>query len=237
MSAQRRYPVLERVFGTVPGVRWLVGAITATAIGCALVMRMVDPTDFPSYGEAFWWSIQTVTTVGYGDVTPKTNKGRAVASVLMIAAIAAISLLTAAIAAGFVNRVQRRRPSGTRIQSSSLSTGSSSGSSSWSSASTDDRAVKQRTASADSPRAIAGAVYGTIVVMATLAAGGSGEANRDAWQLAVFVLATVVVLWLAHVYAHGLAESIERGRRLDRGRTEEGRAPGGSRSCWRRCRR
>ncbi len=61
---------------------------------------------------------------------------------------------------------------------------------------------------------IAGTVYGTIVVMATIAAGGKGEV--DAWRLAVIVVATVVVLWFAHVYAHGLGESIELGRRLDR---------------------
>ena len=60
---------------------------------------------------------------------------------------------------------------------------------------------------------IAGTVYGTIVVMATLAAGGKGGA--DAWRLAVLVVATVVVLWIAHVYSHALAESIERGHRLD----------------------
>ncbi len=61
---------------------------------------------------------------------------------------------------------------------------------------------------------IAGTVYGTIVVMATIAAGGKG--GVDAWRLAVFVVATVVVLWIAHVYSHALAESIGRGRRLDR---------------------
>jgi hypothetical protein len=61
---------------------------------------------------------------------------------------------------------------------------------------------------------IAGTVYGTIVVMATIAAGGKGQV--DAWRLAVLVTATVVVLWLAHVYSDGLAESIELGHRLDR---------------------
>ena len=76
-----------------------------------------------------------------------------------------------------------------------------------------------RTASAGR---IAGTVYGTIVVMATVAAGGKGRV--DAWQLAAFVVATVVVLWLAHVYAHGLAESIERGRRLDGAELAVGRA-------------
>jgi hypothetical protein len=61
---------------------------------------------------------------------------------------------------------------------------------------------------------IAGTVYGTIVVMATVAAGGKGRV--DAWELAVLVTATAVVLWIAHVYSHGLGESIESGHRLDR---------------------
>ena len=62
---------------------------------------------------------------------------------------------------------------------------------------------------------IAGTVYGTIVVMATVAAGSQG-ADTDAWRLAVAVAVTVLVLWIAHVYSHALAESIERSRRLDR---------------------
>ena len=102
-------PWLERLIGTVPGVRWLVGGIATVSIACAVIMRLLDSSEFPSFGLAFWWSIQTVTTVGYGDVTPKTTEGRFIASVLMLSAVAAISLLTAAIAAGMVNRVQRRR--------------------------------------------------------------------------------------------------------------------------------
>jgi hypothetical protein len=62
---------------------------------------------------------------------------------------------------------------------------------------------------------IAGTVYGTIVVMATVTAGYSGE-QTDAWRLAAVVTVTVLVLWIAHVYSHALAESIERRRRLDR---------------------
>ena len=62
---------------------------------------------------------------------------------------------------------------------------------------------------------IAGTVYGTIVVMATVTAGYNGD-QTDAWRLAAVVTVTVLVLWIAHVYSHGLAESIERSRRLDR---------------------
>ena len=63
---------------------------------------------------------------------------------------------------------------------------------------------------------IAGTVYGTIIVMATLTAG-SNAGLTDAWRLSVIVVATVLVLWIAHVYAHALAESLERRRRLDPG--------------------
>jgi hypothetical protein len=65
------------------------------------------------------------------------------------------------------------------------------------------------------PGHLAGTVYGTIVVMATVAAGSQGE-QTDAGRLAAVVGVTVLVLWIAHVYAHTLAESLERGRRLDR---------------------
>jgi hypothetical protein len=64
-----------------------------------------------------------------------------------------------------------------------------------------------------SPGRIAGTVYGTIVVMATVTAGAQGE-ETDSGRLAVVVVVTVLVLWVAHVYSDGLAESLERGRRL-----------------------
>jgi len=61
---------------------------------------------------------------------------------------------------------------------------------------------------------IAGTVYGTIIVMAVIAAGSRG-AHTDPWRLAVLVAGTVLVLWLAHVYAHALSESVAAERRLD----------------------
>jgi hypothetical protein len=60
--------------------------------------------------------------------------------------------------------------------------------------------------------AIASTVYGTIVVMATLTAAYATE--KQPWKLAGIVLSTVVVFWLAHLYAHGLSESITLSRRL-----------------------
>src|SRR5262245_9194063 len=60
---------------------------------------------------------------------------------------------------------------------------------------------------------IAGAVYGTIVVLASLTAGASAY-EHNLWRLAAAVAASVLVLWAAHLYAHGIGESLELGRRL-----------------------
>lgn len=65
-----------------------------------------------------------------------------------------------------------------------------------------------------STHGIAGTVYGTIVVMGALAAGSS--AQPDSWRLATIAASTVLVLWIAHVYSHSLAETISAGRRLNR---------------------
>ena len=60
---------------------------------------------------------------------------------------------------------------------------------------------------------IAGSIYGTIVVMAVIAAGSRGD-DTDPWELAAFVGATVIALWVAHFYAHALSETLETGGRL-----------------------
>jgi hypothetical protein len=63
---------------------------------------------------------------------------------------------------------------------------------------------------------IAGAVYGTIVVLASLIAGASAYED-DLWRLEGIVASSVLVLWIAHMYAHGLSDSVELGRRLTGG--------------------
>lgn len=63
---------------------------------------------------------------------------------------------------------------------------------------------------------IAGTVYGTIIVMSVLAAGGKAY-EHQLWHLVVLVGVSVVVLSLAHVYSHGLGESLNLGRRITLG--------------------
>jgi voltage-gated potassium channel len=52
-------------------------------------------------GDAVWWAIVTATTVGYGDVSPVTGEGRAVAVLLMLVGIAVIGVFTATVSSFF----------------------------------------------------------------------------------------------------------------------------------------
>lgn len=63
------------------------------------VERNVPESHIKSAGDALWWGLITVTTIGYGDVYPITAEGRLVAAVLIIFGIAMISTLTASFAA------------------------------------------------------------------------------------------------------------------------------------------
>ena len=60
---------------------------------------------------------------------------------------------------------------------------------------------------------ISGTVYGTIIILAVIAAEARNYEGHM-WQLGGVAFTTAVVLWLAHVYAHGLGESVNEGRRL-----------------------
>jgi voltage-gated potassium channel len=85
-------------------LRYLITCIVVIVLATGVVIRIVDHQDFPSLGLALWWSVTTVTTVGYGDVVPVQPAGRVVASFLMIIGFATLSLLTGLIASLLVNR-------------------------------------------------------------------------------------------------------------------------------------
>ncbi|GLP70941.1 MULTISPECIES: potassium channel family protein [unclassified Streptomyces] len=62
-----------------------------------------------SYPKAMWWSVETATTVGYGDFFPVTWWGRVVGAVVMVVGITTYGMVTAALATWFVAREQKRR--------------------------------------------------------------------------------------------------------------------------------
>jgi voltage-gated potassium channel len=67
--------------------------------------RYLHGATINSFGKAVWWSITTVTTVGYGDVYPVTNTGRVIAVLLMIGGISLVGVVTAALASWIIDRV------------------------------------------------------------------------------------------------------------------------------------
>ena len=80
----------------------------AITVAGGVLMTIVDQRDFPTLGRAMWWAVQTVTTVGYGDVTPTTTTGRLIGTVVMVTGIGFLSVVTAAITATFVEAARHR---------------------------------------------------------------------------------------------------------------------------------
>ena len=56
-----------------------------------------------------WWSVQTVTTVGYGDVVPEHVAGRLIGAALMLQGIALLTVITASVTATLIEQARRRR--------------------------------------------------------------------------------------------------------------------------------
>jgi voltage-gated potassium channel len=81
----------------------------AVTLAGGLLVTVVDHRDFPTLGRGMWWAVQTVTTVGYGDITPRSGGGRAIATVVMVTGIGFVSVATAAVTAMFVESARRRR--------------------------------------------------------------------------------------------------------------------------------
>lgn len=86
--------------------------VTATAlavVGGGVLIRLLDHSEYSSIWVGMWWALQTVTTVGYGDVTPAHASGRIVAAFVMLEGIAFLAIITAAVTSTFVVRAERER--------------------------------------------------------------------------------------------------------------------------------
>ena len=82
---------------------------TVVVIASGVLMWAVDRSEYPSIGRGLWWAMQTVTTVGYGDVTPEHTAGRIVAVAVMLWGIAFVAIVVAAITSTFVARAAGKR--------------------------------------------------------------------------------------------------------------------------------
>ncbi len=86
----------------------LVAAVLFAASGMHYLEHEVQPDKFGSVPAAAWWAVATLTTVGYGDVTPVTPLGRLFGGIVMVAGLCILALPVAIISTGFAQEVGRR---------------------------------------------------------------------------------------------------------------------------------
>jgi voltage-gated potassium channel len=95
-----------RAIFTHRGLHFVLLAVLAIVFVCSalelLFERNAHGSNIHNFGDALWWAIVTVTTVGYGDRYPVSAGGRGVAVVLMLVGIGLIGVLTATVASYFV---------------------------------------------------------------------------------------------------------------------------------------
>jgi voltage-gated potassium channel len=85
-----------------------LGRVAAAAIGVVILGSLVayhaehpvNP-EFATFGDALWWGIVTLTTVGYGDIVPQTTTGRWAAVIIMITGVAVLGVLAGSLASFF----------------------------------------------------------------------------------------------------------------------------------------
>ena len=77
--------------------------------GSTIIAWTLDRRDFDSLGQALWWSLQTVTTVGYGDIVPESARGQFIGGVVMLVGIAASAVLTALTTSALFETVLRHQ--------------------------------------------------------------------------------------------------------------------------------
>ena len=108
---------LEDLFSAVQHERRSFAAtlyllILAILISSSLIYvfeQNVQPEHFGSIPDAMWWTVVTLTTVGYGDIVPITVAGKLVATLTALMGVCVVALLTGIVATGFTNQVSMRR--------------------------------------------------------------------------------------------------------------------------------
>ena len=68
-----------------------------------------QPEKFANIGQAFWWSVATLTTVGYGDVYPITPLGKFLSAIIALIGIGFVALPTGIISSAFIEKIGEQR--------------------------------------------------------------------------------------------------------------------------------
>ena len=87
----------------------LVLALLISSSMIYVAEQAVQPEHFGSIPQAMWWTVVTLTTVGYGDIVPMTVAGKLIATLTALMGVCVVALLTGIVATGFTNQVAMRR--------------------------------------------------------------------------------------------------------------------------------
>jgi voltage-gated potassium channel len=87
----------------------IIAAFTVLiTVAGGILERFIDHREFPTIGRGLWFALQTVTTVGYGDVTPRQANGRFIGAVVMLTGIGFLAVITASATASMIESSRRR---------------------------------------------------------------------------------------------------------------------------------
>jgi voltage-gated potassium channel len=85
----------------------LMGATTIILVGTFVMYAIesnVPNTKIKTLGDSLWWVVETITTVGYGDIVPISSVGRTVALVFMFGGILTITTIMSVVSTGFYKK-------------------------------------------------------------------------------------------------------------------------------------
>ena len=109
VSLQILLRVIQREKGSFQAVIFiLIIMIVMTASAIYVVENKAQPEAFSSIPQAMWWAVVTLTTVGYGDVTPVTSLGRILGAFITILGVGLAALPAGILASGLANELNQR---------------------------------------------------------------------------------------------------------------------------------
>jgi len=109
LQAKLQRALQERPLTAQRAARVIAASTFVLTVAGGVGAWLVDRRDFDGLGDALWWAMQTVTTVGYGDVVPEHATGRLIGIVLMLQGIALLTVITASVTATLIEQARRRQ--------------------------------------------------------------------------------------------------------------------------------
>ncbi|CAN5489454.1 hypothetical protein BH10ACT3_BH10ACT3_00380 [soil metagenome] len=109
----RAFRLFERVGDPVRGVlrqnglRYVLGFVFVLIVAGGTAAWMIEDR-ITTFGDGVWWALVTTTTVGYGDIAPEDAGGRVIATILMLAGIGTLGMITGSIATYFTGMTADR---------------------------------------------------------------------------------------------------------------------------------